>query len=67
MKALTSCEIQAVSGAHSTSTLFLILELPHLFMGFVEFVNYFAELGKNGCQTVDEDDHFTQFFCSYVG
>lgn len=67
MKALTTSEVQAVSGAHSHSYYFLILELPHLFMGFVEFVNYFAELSKNGCQNVDEDDHFTQFFCNYAG
>lgn len=66
MKALNTLEIQAVNGAHGAFPYLFLLELPHAFMGFKEFVNYLAGLKQNGCQGVEEDDYFTQYFCDLV-
>ncbi|MBS0288431.1 MAG: hypothetical protein JSS07_00165 [Proteobacteria bacterium] len=41
----------------------MVLESFHIFMGFREFYNYTADLWFNGCQNVEENDHFTQLFC----
>lgn len=60
-------EIHGGHGKHANPTssfgfgsVLTILELPHIFMGFREFVNYTVDL-YNG-QPIEEGDHFTQFF-----
>ena len=69
LKVIPESELSLVSGGHVAElTAFgiamLMLEGPHLFMGFREFVNYWGDIWEHGCQNVEEDDHFTAFSLS---
>lgn len=59
-------QLHAVSGGH-LSTILLVLELPHLFVGIREFTNYVADRWVNGSQNIEEGDYFTRFFASLFG
>lgn len=48
------------TGSFDFGSIITILELPHIFMGFREFVNYSVDL-YNG-RSIEENDHFTRFF-----
>lgn len=70
MTVLNDEQIAQVNGGHPVAaglgilgTVILILEIPHMFMGIVEFTNYVGERWNNGCQNIDENDYFTKFFC----
>lgn len=66
VRLLNEHEIQQISGGHPAAaigTLGLImfaLELPHIFMGMREFVNYVGERLEKGRENIDEDDYFSK-------
>jgi len=71
LKVISESQLKTISAGHGDdlSTLgltILILELPHIFMGIREFVNYWSDIAQHGCKNVDEEDHFTNFFCKYT-
>lgn len=40
-----------------------ILEAAHMIVGLREFINYAGERLTNGCQKIEEKDHFTTHIC----
>lgn len=60
-------QLSLISGGHAAAgtvgLVILALELPHIFMGFREFVNYVGERWNDGCQNIEENDYFTHFLC----
>lgn len=57
-------QLSQISGGN-LGILFL-LELPHIIMGIREFTNYTVDLYQEGCQEVDDKDHFTHCFCNLI-
>ncbi len=63
LRLLNEAEINQVSGGHTPAmtgitilgTIWLILEIPHLIMGIVEFTNWVTDLHA-GCES-DSDGH----------
>ncbi len=66
---LSDEQVAQVSGGHAVpgmgvfGMILLILEIPHAIVGIIEFTNYVGERWENGCQNIEEGDHFTSFFC----
>ena len=74
VRVLSQMEIQQISGGHPSAALgafgiaILIAEIPHMIVGFREFVNYVGQLWVHGCDNVEEDDYFSRGICApYTG
>lgn len=64
-------DLTAVQGGHFNLKeglgLFVIINIPHVLMGGIEFYNYVADRVVNGCSNVEEKDYFTHSVCWGMG
>ncbi len=65
VRMLNNEEIQSISGGHGGSgMIMLLLGIPHIIIGIIEFTNYFGERIAKGCDDIEGNDYFAKGMCN---
>ncbi len=64
VRVLSDQEIHAVNGGHGAGYAMLVLGIPHIVMGIIEFINYFGDRIYHGCDNIEDNDYVGHGMCN---